>query len=166
MTAIAAETRPVDQSQDTPAQPSAPAARGAQPSKKALWAGRVLTGLAALFLAFDASIKLIQSPEAVEGTTRLGYPAGVLPGLGFLQLACLALYLFPRTAVFGAILWTGYLGGAIATHVRVENPLFSHVLFPIYVALFIWGGLWLRDERLRALIPLRRGSSSTCPSRT
>lgn len=127
------------------------------PSRKALWAGRVLTGLAALFLAFDGTFKLFASPEAVQGTTSLGYPASVLLPLGVIQLACLALYLVPRTAVLGAVLWTGYLGGAIATHVRVGNPLFSHTLFPIYVAAFIWGGLWLRDARLRSVLPIRTG---------
>ncbi len=89
---------------------------------------------------------------AIEGTTRLGYPAHVVRGLGVVEVACLALYLFPRTAPLGAVLWTGYLGGAIATHVRIGSPLFSHVLFPIYVAAMLWGGLWLRDPRVRALL--------------
>lgn len=125
------------------------------PSRRAVRAGWALTGLATLFLLFDLSIKLMASPEAVEGTTALGYQASVIRGLGILQVVCLALYLWPRTAILGAVLWTGYLGGAIATHVRVDNPLFSHVLFPIYVATFIWGGVWLRDARLRALFPWR-----------
>lgn len=127
-------------------------------SRAARWGGRVASGLVVAFLAFDAGMKLLGIPEAVEGTTQLGYPISVLFGLGLVQAACLALYLVPRTAVLGAVLWTGYLGGAIATHVRVENPLFSHVLFPIYVALLLWGGLWLRDARLRALFPVRRAS--------
>jgi DoxX-like family len=109
-----------------------------------------------LFLLFDASMKVLKLPAAVEGTTQLGYPESVIVPLGVLQLLCLALYLFPRTSVLGAILWTGYLGGAIATHVRLQNPLFTHVLFPIYVAVLLWGGLWLRDDRLRSLVPLRR----------
>lgn len=125
------------------------------PSKKALWTGRIVSGFAILFLAMDATMKLIAAPDAVKGTTELGYPATVLFGLGIVQLVCLALYVLPRTAVLGAVLWTGYLGGAIATHVRVGNPLFSHVLFPVYVAVMLWGGLWLRDLRLRALLPLR-----------
>ena len=116
------------------------------------WTGRALSGLAVLFLAFDAVFKLVVAPEAVQGTMELGYPAAVLPMLGVLQLVCLAFYLVPRTAVIGAVLWTGYLGGAIATHVRVENPLFTHTLFPIYVAVFLWGGLYLRDRRVGALI--------------
>jgi hypothetical protein len=114
-----------------------------------------VSGFAILFLTMDAVMKLIMAPDAVQGTTELGYPATVLFSLGLVQLACLALYLIPRTAVLGAVLWTGYLGGAIATHVRVGNPLFSHVLFPVYVAVMLWGGLWLRDLRLRALLPLR-----------
>jgi hypothetical protein len=119
-----------------------------------VWAGRVLTGLAVVFLLFDITIKLLRSPEAIKGTTELGWPASVILPLGIVQLVCLALYLIPRTAFFGAILWTGYLGGAIATHVRVGNPLFSHVLFPVYVAALLWGGLWLRDRRLRQLLPI------------
>ncbi len=128
-------------------------------SSKALWAGRILSGLAVLFLTFDASMKLLASPEAVEGTTSLGYPASVLFGLGVVQVLCLIADVVPRTALLGAILWTGYLGGAIATHVRVGNPLFSHVLFPIYIAAFIWAGLWLRDPRVRAVFPLLRRPS-------
>jgi len=126
------------------------------PTRKALWAGRIMTGLGAAFLLFDGTFKLLASPEAVEGTTQLGYPASVLLGLGILQLTLLAIYLVPRTAVLGAVLWTGYLGGAVATHVRVENPLFSHVLFPVYIGLLLWGGLWLRDRRLQVLLPLSR----------
>ena len=121
-------------------------------SPGSLWTGRVLSGLVVLFLAFDAAMKVARLPMALEGTSQLGYPVSVVPLLGIVQLVCLALYLVPRTAVLGAILWTGYLGGAIATHVRLANPLFSHVLFPIYVAAFLWGGLWLRDSRVRALL--------------
>jgi len=134
--------------------PSSPAPHPSV-SKRALWAGRILSGLVVLFLAFDASMKVLTLPEAIEGTTKLGYPAGVLFSLGVVQVICLLLYVIPQTSVLGAILWTGYLGGAIATHVRVENPLFSHTLFPIYVAAFLWAGLWLREPRLRALFPLR-----------
>jgi hypothetical protein len=117
-----------------------------------VWTGRVLSGIAVLFLAMDATMKVMQIPAAVKGTTELGYPAGVLLPLGIIQLVCLALYLIPRTRVLGAILWTGYLGGAVATHVRIGNPLFSHILFPIYVAVLLWGRLYLRDARLRAVL--------------
>jgi hypothetical protein len=120
-----------------------------------LWTSRVLTAIAVLFLAFDCSIHLLQIPAAVKGTAELGYPANSLAVIGVIELVCLIAYLVPRTAVLGAILWTGYFGGAIATHLRVGNPLFSHTLFPIYVAVLLWGGLWLRDAKLRALIPFR-----------
>lgn len=132
-----------------------PTSTQSEPATKALWTARVVSGLAVLFLAFDATVKILRLPPAIEGTSRLGYPVEVILGLGLLQLACLILYLVPRTAVLGAILWTGYLGGAVATHLRVGDPLFSHILFPVYVALLLWGGLWLRDQRLRALLPMR-----------
>lgn len=121
-------------------------------SRSALWAGRVLSGLGAAFLALDAALKLVGVPEAVKGTTELGFSPSVIFPLGILQVICLAAYLVPRTAVIGAVLWTGYLGGAIATHVRMGNPLFSHVLFPVYVAVLLWGGLYLRDSRVKNLL--------------
>jgi hypothetical protein len=117
-----------------------------------MWIGRVLSGVAVLFLGMDAVMKVMRIPAAVKGTTELGYPAGVLLPLGIIQLIALALYLAPRTRVLGAIVWTGYLGGAVATHVRIGNPLFSHVLFPVYVAALLWGGLYLRDLRLREVL--------------
>jgi len=131
-------------------------ARSTPLSKGSLWTGRIMTGLPALFLLIDAVGKLVKPAPVVEGTVQLGYPESVLLGLGIVLLACTILYLIPQTAVLGAILLTGYLGGAVATHVRVGSPLFSHILFAVYVAVLIWGGLYLRDERLRALIPLRR----------
>ncbi len=124
-------------------------------SRGRLWTGRILSGLAVLFLLFDAVGKLARPAAVVKGTVELGWPASTLLTLGVLQVICLAVYLIPRTAVFGAILWTGYLGGAIATHYRIGNPLFTHILFPTYIAALLWGGLWLRDAQLRALIPLR-----------
>ena len=120
-----------------------------------LWAGRILSGLAVAFLLFDISFKILQPPMAIEANAELGYPASVILPIGLIEIACLTAYLVPQTSVLGAVLWTGYLGGAIATHVRVGNPLLSHTLFPIYLALFIWGGIWLRDEKLRAVFPLR-----------
>ncbi len=121
-------------------------------SRRAARAGRAISGIAVLFLLVDAGMKLLRLPPAVQGTTELGYPADVIVTIGLIQLACLVLYLLPRTALVGAILWTGYLGGAVATHVRVDSPLLSHTLFPIYVALLLWGGLWMRDDRLRAAL--------------
>ena len=123
-------------------------------SRKALWTGRVLSGLAVLFLLADAVGKLLRPVQVVEGTTQLGWPASVILPLGVIQVICLIAYLIPRTSVLGAILWTGYLGGAIATHVRIGSPLFSHILFPVYIAALLWGGLWLRDRRLRSLLPI------------
>ena len=133
-----------------------PVSHNSRESKKGLWAGRILSGLAAAFLLLDGAMKVIQAAPAVEGTIQLGYPAGVLVPIGVVLLACTLLYAIPRTAVIGAVLLTGYLGGAIATHVRVSAPLFTHVLFPIYVAALIWGGLLLRDGRVRAMISPER----------
>jgi hypothetical protein len=119
-------------------------------------AGIVCTGVAALFLAFDTILKVLRLDPAVDGTTSLGYSADSVVWIGIIELACLVFYLVPRTAVLGALLMTGYLGGAVATHVRVSNPLFTHTLFPVYVALLLWGGLYLREPRLRALARLSR----------
>ena len=121
-------------------------------SAPARWAGRILTGIAVLFLAFDAAIKLVGAKEAVDGTVQLGWQPHHLPIIGTIAAVLLVLYAIPRTAPLGAILWTGYLGGAVATQLRVDNPLFSHVLFPIYVAAVLWLALYLRDPRVRALI--------------
>jgi hypothetical protein len=116
----------------------------------------VMTTLAVLFLTFDTVIKLLRLAPAVQGTVALGYPEHAVAVIGAIELVCLVLYLVPRTAVLGAVVFTGYLGGAVATHLRIGNPLLSHTLFPIYVAALLWGGLYLRDPRLRALMPLRR----------
>jgi len=114
------------------------------------WTGRVLSGLAILFLAWDAGIKLVVLAPVAEAFTRLGYPVSLAVGIGLLELACLALYVIPRTSVLGAVLLTGFLGGAISTHVRVQDPLLTHSFFPIYVGLLVWGGLLLRDAGVRA----------------
>jgi hypothetical protein len=125
-------------------------------SKKMVWAGRIVSAIAVLFLIFDAVVKVLKMAVAVDATAQLGYPANFVLGIGVLELVCLVLYLIPRTSILGAILMTGYLGGAIASQLRAGNPLFSNVLFPVYVGLLIWGGLYFRDTRLRALIPLRK----------
>jgi DoxX-like family len=132
------------------------AANTSSVGKKRLVAGYVLTVLVALFLTFDTVIKVLKLAPAVQGTTQLGYPASAVLRIGLIELVCLALYLVPRTSVLGALLLTAYLGGAIATHVRLGSPLLSHTLFPIYVALLLWGGLYLRETRLRELVPFRR----------
>jgi hypothetical protein len=120
-----------------------------------LWTGRVLTGLFVLFM-LGASIapKLLGLPVAEATMAQLGWPAGYVLMIGLIELACVVLYLIPRTSVFGAVLTMGLLGGAMATQVRAESPLYSHILFSVYLGLFMWGGLWLRDARLRRLFPL------------
>ena len=127
----------------------------AQASTGRLWTGRVLSALGALFMVFDGVIHILRIAPVVEAFAQLGYPLSASRTLGVIELICVALYLWPRTAAFGAILLTGYLGGAIATQVRVGAPLFSTTLFPVYVGLLLWGGLYLRDERVVSLIPLR-----------
>ena len=124
-------------------------------SDRRLWTGRILSGLGALFMAFDGTIHVLRIAPVVDAFGKLGYPLGVSATLGLIELICVALYLLPRTSVLGAVLLTGYLGGAIATQVRVGAPLFSTTLFPVYVALLLWGGLYLRDDRVSSLIPLR-----------
>jgi hypothetical protein len=120
-----------------------------------LWSGRVLSTLAVLFLLFDISLHIARPSFVIAGTKQIGFPVSTILPIGIIQLVCLILYLIPRTCVLGAILWTGYLGGAVATHVRMADPLFSHILFPTYIAALLWGGLWLREQRLRALVPVR-----------
>jgi hypothetical protein len=113
---------------------------------------RSVRALVSAFLVFDVAIKLLRLPMVAESAHELGYQPETMFGLGLVLLTFLIIHWIPRTAVHGAVLLTGYLGGAIATHVRIGNPLFSHQLFPIYVAAFIWGGLYLRDVRARALL--------------
>jgi hypothetical protein len=110
-----------------------------------------LTGLAVVFLLFDSVIKVIRIPPVVDGLGRLGFPVDLAQGIGILELTCVAVYLVRPVAVPGAVLLTGFLGGAVASHVRIGDPLFSHILFPTYVAALLWAGLFLRDDRLRTL---------------
>ena len=118
-------------------------------------AGVVLTVVPVLFLVFDSVIKLLELPVVRDSLAELGYPVEAALAIGAIELVCLVLYVTPRTSVLGAVLLTGYLGGAIATHVRVGSPLFSHMLFPIYVAALLWAGLFLRERRLGVVLPLR-----------
>lgn len=118
--------------------------------------GRGLSAVAVLFLVFDGAIKLFPIAAVVESSQQLGYNPDSMFGIGVTLLACVALYVIPRTSALGAVLLTAYLGGAVATHVRVGNPLMTHVLFPTYVAAFLWGGLLLRNPALRVLLPWRR----------
>ena len=124
--------------------------------KAMLWTGRALTGLFAAFMLMDLTMKLLDLPVVAETMRQLGFPTDKARLLGTIQLICLALYLYPRTAVLGAILITAYMGGAVSTHMRIDSPLFSHILFGVYLALMAWGGLWLRDARLRSLTPWRQ----------
>lgn len=125
--------------------------------KAMIWTGRVLTGVFALFM-LGASIvpKLLGLPIAEETMTQLGWPNGYVLMIGLIELTCLVLYLIPQTSVLGAVLMMGLLGGAMATQIRAGSPLFSHILFSIYLGLFMWGGLWLRDPAIRALFPYRK----------
>lgn len=121
-----------------------------------VWTGRVLSALFVLFMVMDVTLKLLNLPIVDETMKRLGWGPGYGPLIGGIELVAVALYLIPRTSLSGAVLMTGVFGGAIATHVRVGDPLFSHILFGVYLALFMWGGLWLRDLGLRAVFPIRR----------
>ena len=125
-------------------------------SRRALWAGRALSGLAILFLVMDGAMKLVPLQPVIDSMAQLGWPSDPMTArmLAVLILVPTLLYAIPRTAILGAILLTGYLGGAVATHVRIGNPIFSHALFGAYIGIILWGGLWFRDARVRALIPL------------
>lgn len=125
--------------------------------------GRILSGLAVAFLLFDASIKLAKIAPAIKGTVELGYSPNVVFPLGVLLLICTLLYAIPHTSVLGAILLTGYLGGAVASQVRVGHPLLGFVLFPVYVGIIVWMGLYLRDVRLRELVSLRSDAQPSQP---
>lgn len=121
-----------------------------------VWVGRVMSAMVILMLLFSGGIKVAGRPEVATTLTSLGWPVTAGVPIGILELTIALLYALPRTATLGAVLMTGLLGAAMATHIRVDSPLFSHVLFGLYMGLFAWGGLWLRDGRLRSMIPLRR----------
>jgi hypothetical protein len=121
-------------------------------TKRQRWTGRIISGLATLFLLLDALGKLLKPAPVVAGTVRLGYSEALIVPIGIVLATCTVLYLMPRRAVLGSILLTGYLGGAVATHVRAGDPVFP-VLFPVMLGILLWGGHWLRDSRLRSLIP-------------
>jgi hypothetical protein len=129
-------------------------------TKAALWTGRVLSGLVILFLTVDGAIKLVPIQPVIDSLRELGYPTTVSFArfLGVVTLVGTALYAWPRTSLLGAVLLTGLMGGAIATHLRLDHPLFSHTLFGVWLGLFLWAGLWLRDERLRRVLPLSRSA--------
>jgi hypothetical protein len=123
-------------------------------SKSKRWTSYVMSGLVILFMLFDSIMKFVKPPEVIEGTLALGFAEHHLTTLGALGLISTLFYAFPKTSVLGAVLLTGYFGGTIATHLRLDNPLFTHTLFTVYFGILIWGGLWLRNEKLRALFPI------------
>lgn len=117
--------------------------------------GQVISGLVVAFLVFDAVIHILRIDAVVAAFETLGFPLTTSVAIGVIELACLALYVVPRTSVLGAVLLTGYLGGAVAAQLRIDAPLFSTLLFPVYTGILVWAGLYLRDEKVRALVPLR-----------
>jgi hypothetical protein len=126
-----------------------------QTSKAQLWTGRIMSGIVILFMLFDGIIKFTTPDEAtIALINQLGFQADQMPLMGTLALISIIIYIIPKTSVLGALLLTAYFGGAISTHVRVDNPLFSHILFPVYLAILMWGGLWFRNPRLRQLLPI------------
>lgn len=125
-------------------------------SKNRLWTGRILSGIAALFMVFDGIIHLMKIQPVVDAFAQLGFPLDLSVVLGILELACLVVYLVPHTSVLGAILLTGYLGGAVAANVRIGTPLFSNVLFPVYIGILFWGGIFLRNGLLCELLPIQK----------
>jgi hypothetical protein len=124
-------------------------------SKKALWGGRIMSGMVTAFLLFDAVIHLLKPAPVVEAFAKLHLPLSLAVELGIVELLCLVLYVIPRTSILGAVLLTGYLGGAVATQMTTSNSLFGEILFPVYVGVLVWGGIYLRDDRLRTLFPWR-----------
>src|SRR5688500_5149291 len=133
-----------------------PIAEERQTTKGRRWTGLALSGIAILFLLFDSLGKLLKVAPVVEGTAQLGYPEGAIVPIGVILLLCVVIYAVPRTAILGAVLLTAYMGGAIATHVRVGSPLLTHVLFPVYVSVLVWLGLYLRDPRVGASLSNHR----------
>ena len=127
-------------------------------SKTKLWISYAMSGLVILFMLMDSIMKFVKPTEVIEGTLALGFAEEHLPIIATLGLISTLLYVFPRTSILGGILLTAYFGGAVATHVRLNNPLFTHVLFTVYFGILIWGGLWLRNSKLRELLPLRQSN--------
>jgi hypothetical protein len=132
-----------------------PSSQVAPVSNAALWTGRVISALLILFLVFDGVTKIMKVPQVMAATTQLGFPARLVPVIGTVLLICTLLYAVPRTSILGALLLTGYLGGAVVIQLRVGNPLFAETLFPVYFGILLSGALYVREPRLRALIPLR-----------
>ncbi len=132
-----------------------PADQPSAESRKLVWTGRVLAGLVTAFLLFDAIIHLMRPAPVVEAFAKLHLPLSLAVELGVIELLCIALYVIPQTSILGAVLLTGYLGGAVAIQMTTSNSLFGEILFPVYVGIVLWAGIYLRDGKLRALIPWR-----------
>ncbi len=132
-----------------------PISQTPSPSKAALWTGRIISGVVVLFMVFDGVTKLMRVEPVLKAAAQLGFTVTQIAAIGILLLACTLIYVIPRTSVLGAILLTGYLGGAVATQVRAANPLFE-TLFPVIFGVLVWAGLFLRDRRLREMVPVRR----------
>lgn len=125
-------------------------------SQKRMWTSWIMSGITVLFLLFDSITKIIKLAPVLEASAKLGFTEDNIQVIGFTLLICTILYVIPRTSILGAILLTGYLGGAVVTNLRMGSPLFSHILFPVYFGILIWGGLFLRDNTLSSLIPFRK----------
>lgn len=121
-----------------------------------IWIGRILSGIAVLFLLFDSITKILQAPYVMQASAKFGYPTQYIPAIGATLLVLIILYIIPRTSIFAAILLTGYLGGAVEANLRTFSPFFSNTLFPVYFAVIVWGGLYLRDDLIKQFIPFRR----------
>jgi hypothetical protein len=124
--------------------------------RTAVWTGRVISAFAVLFMLFDCLTKITQNPYVMKASANLGYPAAMIPVVGIILLACVVVYVIPRTSIIGAILLTGYLGGAVASNMRIGTPLFSNILFLVYFGILVWAGLYLRNHRVRELFSLRK----------
>ncbi|MDR3625318.1 MAG: DoxX family protein [Ignavibacteriaceae bacterium] len=125
-------------------------------SKASLWTGRIMSGVVVLFMLFDSITKIIKADQVLKASTQLGYPAETIPVIEIILLICVIFYIIPYTSILGAVLLTGYLGGAVASNLRIETPLFSNILFPVYMGILAWGGIFLRDVYLRRFFPLRK----------
>jgi hypothetical protein len=125
-------------------------------TRGAVWTGRIISGFAVLFMLFDSITKIMRNSYVIKASANLGYPVSAIPVIGMILFACVVVYAIPRTSIIGAVLLTGYLGGAVASNLRISTPLFSNILFPVYFGILVWGGLYLRNRRVRELFSVRK----------
>jgi hypothetical protein len=125
-------------------------------STKSIWTGRIISTIVVLFMLFDSITKLMMLDAVVRGSAEIGYPSDVIWIIGLILLVCTITYIIPRTSILGAVLLTGYLGGAVASNLRIKAPLFSHILAPVYIGVLVWAGLYFRNKQLRGLLPLKK----------